>query len=492
VRRLCERGADAAGGAPFAPGSVRRRCGRGADAAGGAPFASGSMRGSGGEPPRAWAHATFLFAPPAARGYLVPMPRRKSPLPVLFLTVFLDLLGFGLVIPLLPFFATHLGASGFEVGVVMTAYSAMQFLFAPLWGRLSDRIGRRPVLLVSIGASVVAMLLFAASTHLAIFALARAFAGMAAANIGTAQAYIADITPPAERARGMGMIGAAIGLGFVLGPAVGGLLAGLGLAAPAIGAAILAAINFVLAFFLLPESLPPEARARAVSLRISRLAALREALGHPILPWLFLLYFLATFGFSQMETTFALFTERRFGYGVRENGWIFAFIGVVLVLVQGGLVRPLVRALGEARLLVVSTVLLTTGLVAIGNASSLAGLLAAAALLAIGSGLHNPALSSLVSRQASIHDQGQVLGLGQSVASLARSLGPLAGGAAFELGGAAPHLELGGVAVDFAPWSTSFLVAACFLVVAVLVSVRVLVRLPRPQPAGRLICKPPA
>ncbi len=411
------------------------------------------------------------------------MRHGKSPLAVLFFTVFLDLLGFGLVIPLLPFFAQELGASGFEVGVVMTAYSAMQFLFSPFWGRLSDRIGRRPVLLVSITGNVLAMLLFAFSTNLVVFFLARAFAGMANANIGTAQAYIADVTPPEKRAQGMGLLGAAFGLGFVLGPAVGGILATLGLAAPALAAAALSALNLGLAFFLLPESLPAEARAAAAARRGSRLETFRGALGHPVLPLLFLLFFLATVGFAQLETTFALYTEKRFGYGTREAGLLFAWIGVVLALVQGGLLRPLRKRLDEPSILLAGTVLLTCGLLLIAGAGSLAQLVLACTVLAVGNGLQSPALSGLVSRNAGAHEQGRVLGVNQSVGSLARIVGPLLGGVAFDLGGAAPVLAVGGVELAFLPWSTPFLSAAVLLAGAAIIALRIFLRRERLEPA---------
>lgn len=360
--------------------------------------------------------------------------KSKSPLLVIFFTIFLDLLGFGLVIPLLPFFASDMGATGLQVGILMTAYSAMQFLFSPFWGKLSDRIGRRPVLLISIGGNVLAMLLFAMSTNLVIFFLARAFAGMANANIGTAQAYIADITPPEERARGMGLIGAAFGLGFVLGPAFGGILATWHFSAPALVAAGLSAVNLVLAWFILPESLPPEARATARLRRSSRMQTFRESLSHPFLPLLFLLFFLVTTGFAQLETTFALFTEKRFGYGARENGYLFAYIGVMLALVQGGVVRPLRKRMGEASLLLFGVALLMLGLFLMVRVETIAGLLIACTVLAFGNGMQMPALSSLVSKQAAAHDQGRILGVNQSMGSLARIVGPLIGGFAFEWG----------------------------------------------------------
>jgi len=362
------------------------------------------------------------------------MHRSRSPLLVIFLTIFLDLLGFGLVIPLLPFFATDLGASGFEVGVVMTAYSGMQFIFAPMWGRLSDRVGRRPVLLISIAGNVAAMLLFAFSTNLVVFFLARAFAGMANANIGTAQAYIADVTPPEQRTKGMGLVGAAFGLGFVLGPAIGGILAGYSYAAPAFAAAGLSLLNLVLAYFILPESLPPEAREAAKLRRGSRLEAFKASLSHPFLPFLFLLFFLVTVGFSQLETTFALFTQARFDWDARTNGYLFAFIGVVLALVQGAIVHPLRKKIGEAALLLSGTAYLTIGLLLLPFAHTPTAVVAACAVLAFGNGLSSPALSSLVSKQAPSHAQGRILGVNQSMGSIARVLGPLIGGMAFEFG----------------------------------------------------------
>lgn len=381
----------------------------------------------------------------------------RSPLFIVLFTIFLDLLGFGIVIPLLPFFAKDLGANAIEVGLLMTAYSGMQFLFSPLWGRLSDRVGRRPILLISISANVVAMLLFAASSTLTLFFLARSFAGMANANIGTAQAYVADIMPGEERAKGMGLVGAAIGMGFVLGPAIGGLLAPLGNAAPALAAAGLSAINLVFASLFLPESLAPEAREAAKARRSSRLRTFLAALDHPLLPFLFLLFFLLTTAFSQMEATFALFTEARFDYGTAENGYLFAFIGLMLALVQGGLVGPLRRRLGESAMLFGGTVLLAGGLLWLAQVHGLVGLLGASILLAIGHGVSNPALSTLVSRQAADHQQGQVLGVNQSMASLARVVGPILGGIAFEKGG------------EFAP----FLSSAALVAFGALVALRI-------------------
>jgi len=356
----------------------------------------------------------------------------RRPLIVVLFTIFLDLLGFGLVIPLLPFFAKDLGANGFEIGLLMTAYSGMQFLFSPIWGRLSDRVGRRPVLLISIAANAIAMLLFAASTSLTLVFLARAFAGMANANIGTAQAYVADVLRGEERAKGMGLVGAAIGMGFVLGPAIGGALAPLGRAAPALAAAGLSALNFVLASLFLPESLTAEAREEAKRRRSSRLRTFRASLGHPLLPLLFLLFFLLTTAFAQMEATFALFTNARFDYGTAENGYLMAFIGVALAMAQGGLVGPLRKHMGEAAMLLAWSVLLAVGLVLLASVQTISALLAACFVLAVAHRICSPALFTLVSRQVAEHVKGRSFGVNQSMASLARVVGPFLGGLAFD------------------------------------------------------------
>lgn len=269
---------------------------------------------------------------------------------------------------------------------------------------------------------------------------------MANANIGTAQAYVADITGPEDRAKGMGLVGAAIGMGFVLGPAIGGLLARYGMAAPALAAAALSFVNLVLAYFLLPESLSPEAREAAQARRGSRLQTFVRSLDHPILPFLFVLFFLLTVAFSQMEATFALFTQARFGYGTTANGYLFAFIGVMLALVQGALVGPLRRSIGEAGMLLAGTVVLAMGLLALAGIGSVAGLLVACSLLAVGHGISNPSLSTLVSKQAPHHEQGKILGVNQSMASLARVVGPFIGGLAFDKGSeVAPFLSAAGV-----------------------------------------------
>ncbi|WP_374440895.1 MFS transporter [Stella sp.] len=370
-------------------------------------------------------------------------------MPVLFLIVFVDLVGFGIVIPLLPFYAEHFGAGPELVTMVMASYSLAQLVTAPLWGRLSDRIGRRSVLMASMAGSVVAYLLLAWAPSLAVLFLARIAAGAMAGNIAAAQAYIADVTPPERRAQGMGLIGAAFGLGFILGPAIGGVLAGhdpqdVDFLAPALAAAGLSAIAFAGATLVLRESLD---RTVPPAPRLSRLVAIRRVLGGGGVARFILIGFATIAVFAGMETTFALWSSRTFGWGPAQNGYLFAFVGIIGAVLQGGAIGPLTRRFGEARLLAAGLVLIAAGLAGIAATTTVAMLFAASALLGIGFGMANPSLASLVSRGAGPGDQGMVLGVNQSAGSLARVLGPLAAGVAFaHLGKSAPFL-LGAVVI---------------------------------------------
>lgn len=368
---------------------------------------------------------------------------KKSPLFILFMTVFLDLLGFGMVLPLLPYYAVTFGADAFAVGALLAVYSIMQLIFSPIWGRLSDRVGRRPVLIGSLFGSALGLLAFGlANSLLALFA-ARMFAGMAAATIGTAQAYIADSTTPENRAKGMGMIGAAFGLGFVFGPALGGVLAHYGHGVPAFVAAGLAVANGVFAIARLPESLPLERRGEVVERGFSP-RRLGRAAAIPGMRPLMSLYFLAIFAFATMEATFPLLTLQLLKFTEVENGYVFAYIGVLIVILQGGLVGRLSRRFGEKRLVIAGSWLLGAGLAALPFASSLALLLVALVPLACGNGLCNPSLTSLISRTTEGHAQGETLGVAQSMASLGRILGPLWGGFAFAALGPVPTYATAG------------------------------------------------
>ena len=383
---------------------------------------------------------------------------RRRALTALFVTVLLDLLGFGMILPLLPFYAQTFGASEIGIGVLYGSFSGMQLLFAPVLGRLSDRLGRRPVLLCSIAGSLAAYLLFAAAPGFGRWAFAallgaRLAAGATSASFAVAPAYIADVLPSAERARGMGLLGAAFGLGFVLGPAIGGVLGLAGHVAVALGAAALAALNLGLAAAWLPEPLTAERRAEARGSSWLDPGALRRLRSDRALGGLMVLFFFTTFCFSLMESTLALFVQDRFGFGQRETSWLFVLIGVVLVAVQGGAVGPLSRRFGERRLFLAGVTLLAVSLIAMPEPARLPLFAAAACLLAAGAALANPSSMALVSRVAGERTQGEGMGLSHSFGSLARLLGPLAGTWLFAHAGPAWPFRAGGtlmaVAVAF-------------------------------------------
>lgn len=378
---------------------------------------------------------------------------RKASLGTLFLTVFLDLLGFGLVVPFLPGVARELGASALVATLLSAIYSLMQFLFVPLWGRISDRYGRRPVLLVSIAGSAVGMALLGLAGSVPLLFVARAFSGVATANIAVAQAYIADVTTPENRARGMGLIGMAFGLGFILGPALGGLLGKYALlghpgAAAAFMAALLSAINLVLAGAFLPESLPAAARTGAGEGRRSPLdlRALRAVVSMRGVGLAVVLSFVVTFFFSGLEATYRLFTLDAFAMTVGATGAVFAFIGVIAAVVQGGLIGRLTRRYGEVRLIAAGSACLALGFLGVALSAWAGGVartlfFVASGVVALGSGLNSPSLSSYTSRQADAGAQGLALGVLQSLSALARVLGPVVGGLFYEYGGpATPYL----------------------------------------------------
>ena len=363
--------------------------------------------------------------------------------------MFLDLVGFGIVIPLLPLYAKRFGAGPVAVTWLLAVYSLMQFFFAPWWGRVSDRVGRRPVLLLGLFGSAASYLAFGLAGSLPVLFIARAANGLAGANVGVAQAYIADVTAPRDRARGMGMIGAAFGLGFIVGPAIGGVLSRFGFAAPFLAAAAVTLANALLAVVRLPESLPPERRSahsRGFGLG-DRLRALAGAGTSGRLRALYAAGFLVTLAFAAMEATFSLWADARWHFTRHGIAYVFAFIGVVSAVAQGALVGRVVKRAGERRTALLGVVLLTAGLVATALAQSVALLLGGVALLALGQGMSAPSMSSLISHQGSPGEQGRLLGVYQSLSALGRVAGPVLGGVALaKVGLAAPFLAASGIA----------------------------------------------
>jgi MFS transporter, DHA1 family, tetracycline resistance protein len=362
---------------------------------------------------------------------------------VLFLTVFIDLVGFGIVLPLLPIYADRFGASGLAIGVLVLSYSAAQLLLGPVWGRLSDRFGRRPILVVGLIGSALSYLLFAFAGSLGALLLSRIMAGVWGANIPVAQAYVADITRPEERAGGMGLLGAAFGLGFIFGPALGGMLAPLSPAAPGLAASALCAASALLALIWLPESSTRVARLRRAAERRDSAGEFSLLFRSPRLLSILALTFLFVAGFSVMHPVFPLFVQSRFGLDARAVGWLFAFMGTISALMQGLIVRRLAPRIGEEGLVRLSALPFVAGLLLIAVAPGLFTLLLGMTLLACGFGGVLPSLSSLLSRAAPEALQGGSLGVGQSVGALARMAGPLAGGIAWDVWGGGGPFFLG-------------------------------------------------
>jgi multidrug resistance protein len=350
---------------------------------------------------------------------------------------FTDFTGFGLVIPLLPFWAEHLGAGPVGVGLILTTYALAQFLFTPILGTLSDRYGRRPVIITSLCIEALAFALTALAGSLPFLLLARLIGGLGASNIGSAQAVVADVTPAEERAKGMGLIGAAIGLGFVVGPALGGGLAMPGTTVPFWVAMGVALINMLLVLSLLPETRPRREASAAKGETdghagiVVVLAGWRQALHYPAVARLVLVNLLFTVAFTAMEAVFPLFTQHIFGWGAVQNGYIFTYVGIIIVIMQGGLVGQLVKRFGEKRLLLVGLVLLAAGLALLPWSTQLALLLVAPGILSAGDGAVNPTISTLLSFASPLEAQGEAQGFAQGMAGLGRIIGPLIAGSLF-------------------------------------------------------------
>ena len=355
---------------------------------------------------------------------------KRSPLVVIFTTVFIDLVGFGIVIPVLPFYAegSRFNATPRTVGLLFASYSLMQLIFAPILGRLSDKYGRRPVLLISIiGTGIGFLILGFAKTLWMLFA-GRILDGITGGNISTAQAYIADITSKEDRAKGMGLIGAAFGLGFVFGPAIGGVLSRWGVEVPFLFAAGLCFANTILLYFRLPETVTPDHPARVSAAGGRGFSQLIQSLRNPRLGFVLSIYFLFIVAFSIMTTSFSLYTMFRFGYDAQHTGYLFTYVGILAVIVQGGLIGRLVKRFGELPLVIVGAFLFAGSLFAIPfvgpQTGGLFALLVGGGLFSIGNSLSGPSLTSLASKSAGPAEQGSVLGVTQSAASLARAVGP--------------------------------------------------------------------
>lgn len=382
---------------------------------------------------------------------------------MIFLTVLIDMIGFGLVIPILPLYALQFHATPAQIGLLFGSFSLMQLIFAPLLGQWSDRLGRRPVLLISILGTAAAFLILGLANALWILFVGRLIDGMSGGNISTAQAYIADVTPLDKRAGAMGLIGAAFGLGFVIGPAIGGWLGHVSIQLPFFVAAGLALLNSIGLFFLLPESLPPEKRSLHGKAKLSPLETIR-LIRHLSLTPLLLCLLLGTMSFALVTALFTLFSTQRLHWNALENGNLFAYMGLLGVLIQGGLLRRLAPRVGEKPLIIVGTLLLCLSMLLLPlPIPGLWAVILAVTGLSIGNSLLTPLINALASKSADPQSQGTVLGITQAVASLARLLGPSIGGFLLTIDAAHPGTPYG---------LTPFWVAAFLTLLSILAAIR--------------------
>lgn len=361
-------------------------------------------------------------------------PVNRKALAMIFATVFLDLLGAGILVPVTPYLVQQFRGDALTVGLVALSFSAAQFAAAPVLGVLSDRFGRRPVLLISLLGSAFGYFLFGWATALWVLFVARVIDGVTGGNIATAQAYIADVTPPEDRAKNFGLIGAAFGLGFIAGPALGGALSHLSLQAPAYAAGLLSLATCAGVFFFLPESLPLEKRRKEPFgvIEINPTRQIRRSLERPALRGLLLAVFAHQFAFAALQTNFAVYTAKRFGLGPAENAWLFAFVGVMSVLTQGVAIRRMSGRIPDAVLIRWGLATSAAGFVMVALAWRVGWLYPALGVICFGSGIAGPTLVGLASQRVAGFEQGMLLGATQSLRSLTLILGPVWAGAVFD------------------------------------------------------------
>jgi len=374
---------------------------------------------------------------------------------LVYATIFLDVLGLGVLIPVLPYYAQQYRADALTVGFLSAAFSIAQFAASPFLGALSDRIGRRPVILVNILGSSIAYFLFGWVNSLWMLMLARVLEGITGGSISTAQAYIADVTPPEDRMKRFGLIGAVFGLGFVIGPAFGGFLSTFSLSMPAYAAGVLCFLAAVFGFFMLPESLPVEKRA-TVGLSLSDanpFQKIADALSRDSIRAILLAIFSVNVAFSGLQSNFALFTLKRFQMGPQDNAWIFVYIGLLSIFMQGVVVRRMPKTLNPVTTCITGLTAMAFGFLGISMATQSWHLYPAIAILAFGNGIAAPMLTGLISRRVGEQEQGTVLGSSQAILSSTRIVGPIFAGLVFDaLGSGAPYwtgaiLALAGAAI---------------------------------------------
>jgi DHA1 family tetracycline resistance protein-like MFS transporter len=405
---------------------------------------------------------------------------KKSALATVFLVVLIDLMGFGLVLPLLPFYANQFNATPVMVGLLYSVYSFAQLIFSPIWGSYSDRIGRRPIMLLSTFGAVCAYIMFGLAGSLTVLFLSRVVAGVMGGNISTAQAYIADVTDEENRARGMGLIGAAFGIGFVVGPGLATALihdsfhtfiAGWGYPAfadwmsankyalPGFFAAFMSFCSFMLVLFKLPETVDTDKVDQTDSSTVRRPSVFSRTFwetlvnqnakaGHGLLLAVMIGMFILSFGQSSLYSAFPLFSEDRLGLSAEQVGVQFFYIGLIAVVIQGGLIRPLTKKFSEESLFLIGCVMMTIGLGLIPFATGTLTLSIYLGIMAIGNSLNTPTITSLISKEAEEEKVGAVMGTAQGLSGMGRMIGPTWGGALYS------------IALGLPFWATSLVLAS--------------------------------
>jgi multidrug resistance protein len=363
------------------------------------------------------------------------------PLLIIFLTIFVNLVGFGIIIPLLPFYAETFGASPLVIGLLFAVFSLCQLVAAPALGDLSDRYGRRPILVFSLAGTVISFVMLAVAHSVVMLFAARIVDGLSGGNISTARAYVADVTAPKDRARAYGLIGAAFGMGFIFGPALSGILARISYTAPIWAAAALTLVATAMAWLWLPETVHRTQAGTGNPFRY-----LPDLVQRPIVRRVLLIDFAYWFAFAVFQTTFALFVARRFGFDAPKTGYFFAGFGVLGAIIQGGFIRPIVKRLGDRPTFMLGLVCGAVGLIACTQAHTVVLFTIALVPLAFGIGFGHPTVSSLVSLVARADEQGRVQGAAGAMESLGRTIGPVWGNASLEAyGESTPYISAAAV-----------------------------------------------
>jgi multidrug resistance protein len=359
--------------------------------------------------------------------------KNRATITIIFITIFIDLMGFGILIPILPTFASKiLNVSDFGIGVIIAIFSLMQFLFNPVLGNLSDRYGRRPLILVTLCITSVSYIIFSFATTFWILFLSRLLAGLGGSNIAVAQAYIADITTKEERSRGMGIIGAAFGLGFVFGPIIGALLSKYGYTVAGFGSALFSFLAFLFALIKLPESNRNREVSSSNRAKFFDLKFVKEKIKSPVSGLMIIVFFIIVFSMANIYGTFAILGYKVYGFTDQQNGLLFGIVGIVSSFIQGSAMRFLSIKFRERTLILIGTICMTIGLGLIPYGVNFLGVAIVISVLSIGTGILQPTILSMISKYSSDNEQGAVLGLNQSFSAFARVLGPLWGGFSYD------------------------------------------------------------